>query len=222
MKKITSFIIALVVAVQVFAGEGIVVQQKYASTSVPNTDITVTWYITDGACKMKMELQDKNGKVISNFIPDAKSGALLTYAEGEAPAGQKQTYYSIPLSSIPVTVTAGAGRIKVVKTGETKTISGFVCEKIMVFAADSETEMWVTKDYQPSFYQFYKFFRNDYALLGLNEESIKGVPLQITTKDLSGNVLISATPVSAAKTELPESTFQVPSGYELATPAPKK
>ncbi len=92
----------------------------------------------------------------------------------------------------------------------------------MVFASDSETEMWVTKDFQPNFYQFYKFFRNDYALLGLNEESIKGVPLQITTKDLSGNVMISATPVSASKTELPESTFKVPAGYELATPAQKK
>lgn len=222
MKRIASFIIALVIAAQVFAGDGIVVQQKYKSSASPNADITVTWYISDNACKMKMELKDKSVTTTSYFIPDAGSGALLTYAEGSAPAGQKQTYYSVPLSSIPVTVTAGAGRVKVVKTGETKTISGFVCEKIMVFASDSETEMWVTKDFQPNFYQFYKFFRNDYALLGLNEESIKGVPLQITTKDLSGNVMISATPVSAAKTDLPESTFKVPAGYELATPAQKK
>ena len=222
MKNIATIIIALFASVQLWAADGIVLTQKYTSTANPSANITVTWYIAEGKCKMKMEYSDKTMTTSTVFIPDAASGAILTYAEGAAPAGQKQYYYSVPLNSVDASATAKAGRVRVVKSGETKTISGFVCEKVMVYTSDTETEMWVTKDFQPSFYQFYKYFRNDFALLGLNEDAMKGVPMQITTKDLSGNVLTSATPTAASKQNLSDDTFKVPAGYELAVPAQKK
>lgn len=222
MKNIALIIVALFTAMQAWAIDGIVFTQKYTSTANAGANITVTWYVAEGKCKMKMEYADKNMNTTTYFIPDAASGAILTYTDGAVPAGQKQTYYSVPLSSIEANATAKASRVKVVNTGETKTVSGLVCEKVKVFAADNETEMWVTKDFQANFYEFYKYFRNDFALLGLNEASIKGVPLEITTKDLSGNVLVSATSVSASKQNLSEDTFKVPAGYELATPAQKK
>lgn len=220
MKKITSIIIVLFIAAYTFAGEGITVVQKYKDATTPNADITITWYITDNNCKMKMQLNDKNISTSTNFIPDAGSGVVLTYADGAAPAGTTPTYYSIPLNRISATTTATVGNIKVVQTGETKTISGLVCEKVMIFAATSETEVWITKDFKPAFYQFYKYFRNDLALMALNAESLKGVPLMVTTKDLSGNVISSATLVSAVKGDLKDDTFKVPAEYQLAT-APK-
>lgn len=90
MKNIAFIIVALFTAMQAWAIDGIVFTQKYTSTANAGANITVTWYVAEGKCKMKMEYADKNMSTTTYFIPDAASGAILTYTDGAVPAGQNK------------------------------------------------------------------------------------------------------------------------------------
>jgi hypothetical protein len=217
MKKTYSIIFLSLVTAIAFAGKGLVVTQKY-NTGKDGQSVTVTWYVTETQCKLKMLYSDKDINTVNYFIPDVSSSKLLSYTEGATPAGVPKTYYSIPVSGIKSALEASV----VERTGETKMINGMNCEKIISKTATTTTEMWVTKDFKADYYRFASFFKNSNELKALNESSIKGFPLVSVTKDKSGKVLNAYELVSVSATEIADSEFTVPSDYKSAEEVSKK
>lgn len=214
MKKIISIAILVFTITSLFASKGLVVTQKLSDASLKGATVNVTWYVTETQCKLKMQFSDGNVKTTTWFIPNIETKQLLTYTEGAVPAGAEKVFYSVPAESIKGGL--NVSRVSVNKTGETKTISGIACEKIIIKTNRTTTEMWVTKDFKADFYKFYPFFLNSYELLGLNEEAIQGFPISSVTKDNAGAVISSYDLVSATSAELSASDLTVPSEYKSA------
>lgn len=100
MMKLSPLTLLLFISLFSFAEKGMVVTQKFTDANV-KASVTVTWYVTESACKMKMEFSDDKVKSVSWFIPDYSSNQLLTYAEGEIPAGAQKriTLFLLPVLS---------------------------------------------------------------------------------------------------------------------------
>ena len=213
MKNLFSIVFLLLVSASLFAGQGIIVSQKYNSPENKGT-VTLTWYVSETQCKVKMDMQSSEVNATSWFIPDLANSKLLSYGEGPLPAKVPKTYYSIPVQNIKGT--NNASRVSVNRTRETKTISHMTCEKIVVKTNRSTTEMWVTTDFKTDFYKYYGFFQSSYELMGLNEESIQGFPLESVTKDNTGKVISSLELSSVTQSNLSPADFTVPADYTLS------
>jgi uncharacterized protein DUF4412 len=221
MKKTFVVILSLLFVVSAFAAKGLVIKQKVAGGMSSDANITITWYVSETQCKMKMEYHDEKLNSVNDFIPDLASGKLLMYNEGSPAKGGNPTYFAIPQSEIK----GGEGmpaQVTLTRTGETKTILGIACEKMVVKSSNSTTEMWVTTDFKADYYKFAPFFRGSYELLALSQQNIQGVPLQSTTKDNSGKILSSTELISASLTDISAAEFSVPSGYSAAAGADSK
>ena len=212
MKNIISIAAFVLICSFSYAAKGLIVTQKFTDANV-KADMTVTWYVTASNCKMKMTFKDEVVNTTNWFFPDVNNSLLLTYGEGAVPAGVQKAYYAIPVKNIKADESMNAARLTLTKTGETKSLSGFNCEKIVFKTNRNITEMWVTKDFKPDYYKFFPFFQNSAELMGLSEEKIQGFPLSSVTKDLSGKVISSSELISAETAELSESDFKVPSDY---------
>lgn len=210
MRKLFLALSFSVASICAFAWEGTIVQ-KY---SAPGSNaITMTWYVTDNDCKMKMDFADGNVNTSTFFIPDLATSKLITYAEGGT---QKKVFYTIPVAGIEPSKDMNASRVTVERTTETKAIGGLNCEKLIVKTNKNVTEMWVTKDFKPNFYKFFPYFRSSFELMGLYEDRIQGFPMSSVTKDLSGAVVAQNTFVSATSADLTDKDFKVPDGYVSA------
>lgn len=215
MMKFTSSLLLLLFFFFANAEKGIIATQKYSDANTSAT-ITVTWYVTESNCKMKMEFSDGKINSINWFIPDLANRQLLTYTEGAVPTGVAKTYFAIPVQNIKAEKGAGEGRLRVEKTGESKSLSGMNCEKILVTTKENITEMWVTKDFTAGFFKFASFFQSSFELAGLSEERIPGFPLQSTTTDNGGKQINAYNLVSVTTTELSPANFAIPSEYQSA------
>ncbi len=213
MKKSALFLVLACLASGVFAGKGLVVTQKYTTETVGQS-ISVTWYVTDTKCKMKMQYSDKdiNGTT-TYFIPDVAAGKLLTYSDGPVPANSVKAYFTIPVQNIK---SSNSIMLTVEKTGEVKDINGFKCEKVIAKSAGSITEMWVTVDFKADCTKFAAFFKNSYELNALNQGKITGFPVSSVTKDASGNVISSTEVLSVSSSEISDGEFSVPADYKSA------
>ena len=214
MKIIVTAVLLLMLSTGLFAGKGLIVTQKYSDPHQKGASITVTWYVTDGQCKMQMHYADDKMNTTSYFIPDVTNSRLLTYSDGKAPGAPQNTYYTVPIREIKGD--NDQGHINVTQTGETKTLAGMLCEKVIVKTPASTTEMWITKDFKADFYTFHPYFQSSYELMGLEEKELKGVPLQSVTKDNAGVVINSYELVTATSADLKPSDFTVPADYKLA------
>jgi hypothetical protein len=212
MKKIISIALLIISFTALFADKGIVVTQKFSSTDFPKASITVTWYVTETQCKMKMDFRDDKVNTTTWFIPDVANGALSSYLEG----GASKIYFSLPASGARPSEMTQVFRVNLEKTGETQSVSGMNCEKMLVKTNRNTTEMWVTTDFQPAYYKFAPFFQSSMELLGLSNNNTPGFPLSSVTKDLSGKVISSSELVSVTQTDLNAADFTVPAGYQLA------
>jgi hypothetical protein len=214
MKKILSVVFAVVISTGLFATKGLVITQKYTDATAKGAAITMTWYVTETQCKMKMSYAD--GDVNSNtyFIPDIAGAKLLTYSDGVAPGGGERKFYSVPVQGIKPAIEVS--RVSVNQTGETKTIGGMLCQKVIIKTNRTTTEMWITQDFKADFYKFYPFFQSSYELLGLNDQSLQGVPLESVTKDNGGTVISSLQLVTVTNSDLSAGDFTVPAEYRSA------
>ena len=211
MKNLFSLIFSLMVSAALFAGKGIVVSQKYNNPDIRG-NVTMTWYVSETQCKLKMDFQSADVNTSTWFIPDLTSGRLISFGEGPVPAGLPKTYYSIPVQNVKST--NSVSRVSINRTGETKTISGMVCEKIVVKTNRNITEMWITTDFKTDLYKYSAFFQNSYELMGLSEESIQGFPLESVTKDNAGKVISSLELASAMQSDLSSKDFTIPADYK--------
>ena len=214
MKKIFSILFAVAVSTGLFASQGMVITQTYTDASNSQAKITVTWYISQTQCKLEMAYADGKVNSTTYFIPDAASASLLTYSDGAAPGAGQKNYFTIPVQNIKGN--ADVSRVNVTHTGETKTLGGILCEKVIIKTNRSTTEMWLTKDFKPDFYKFSPYFQSSIELLGLNQDGLQGVPLESVTKDNGGVVISSYTFVSARNAELSAGDFTVPAEFKSA------
>jgi CYTH domain-containing protein len=202
-------ILFLLIAGASFAGKGLVVTQTYNSAK-DGQHISVTWYVTQTQCKLKMQFSDKDVNTTSYFIPNAQNNQLVTYSDGAATA--QKVYYSIPVGGIKANVETPT----IERTSQTKELGGVLCEKIIAKTANATTEMWVTKDFKGDYYQFASFFKNSYELKALSAGAVKGFPLASVTKDNTGKVLNSYELVSVSSTEIADTEFTAPADYNNA------
>jgi Domain of unknown function (DUF4412) len=214
MKKIFSIIFAAILSTGLFASGGMIITQTYKDAGNSAASITVTWYVSETQCKMKMEYADGKINSTTYFIPDAAAAKLLTYSDGAAPGASQKNYFSLPVQNIKGN--ADVTRVNVTRTGETKTLAGIVCEKVIIKTNRSTTEMWLTRDFKPDFYKFSPFFQSSVELLGLSQDGIQGMPLESTTRDNSGAIISSYTLISAQNAQLNAGDFAVPSDYKNA------
>ncbi len=212
MKKHALLFILLAVNAIVFADKGLIVTQKY-NTGKDGQHVTVTWYITDTQCKLKMVFSDKDVNTTTYFIPDVKRNQLLSYSDAPVPAGMQKTYYGIPVGNIKADA---ANRVVVERTSETKTISGVICDKVISKIGNTSTEIWVTKEFNANFYMFAQFFKSSNELKALSEGKINGFPLSSVTKDPNGKVVNGYELISVSSTEISDTEFAVPSDYKIA------
>ncbi|MFN8288565.1 MAG: DUF4412 domain-containing protein [Chitinophagales bacterium] len=216
MKKLTILTALLAVLQFTYAAKGLVVEQKYTSDNAIGSTISVTWYITDDACKMQMTFSDGKVNTVSDFIADRKGNQLLMFNEGTPSGGQAKTYFAMPTNKIQPPKDMDVSGVKVTRTGETMQFGGVKCEKMVVSTTLTETEMWVTVDVKYPFYQYFPFFRSNYDILGLSAEKIKGFPVKSITKNLQGKVIASYDLVSVKQTEIADAEFTVPADYKKA------
>jgi hypothetical protein len=211
MRKLFLAFSLTLLSLYTFAWKGTIVQKLTAPGG--GNAVTITWYVTDNDCKMKMDFSDGNVNTSTFFIPDLATSKLITYAIG---GSQKQVFYSIPVAGITADKSMNASRVSVEKTGETKQIQGFTCEKVITKTNKNITETWVTTSFKPSFYKYYAFFRSSYELMGLYEDRVAGFPISSVTKSIDGSVISQTELVSATATELSDKDFKVPDGYVSA------
>lgn len=214
MKRILITTLLSAILLTGFAEKGWVFTQKFESANAKGQNVTVSWYVTSQHCKMKMEFSDEKVKSVNWFIADAAHHQLLSYSEGAVPAGAQKAFFAIPVQDIRADKSTEVSRVTVEATGETKNVSGLLCEKVLMKTNKNVTEMWVSKDFKPSFYQFYPFFQNSLELMALNEEKMQGFPVTSTTKDNSGKVVSAYQLISAQPSELSAADFQVPAEYK--------
>lgn len=217
-KKSVLVFLLLVTGTFLFAAKGLIVAQKY-NTGKASEQVTVTWYITETQCKLKMQFGDKEIQPINSFfLPDIQNHKFYTYSDGVTATGGTKTYYTIPVSSIQDNANAAS----LERTGVTKIISGYNCEKMLVSAAGKQTEMWVTKDFPAQMFRFAAFFKSSTELKGLASNHTPGVPLVSVTKGNTGQVVNSYELISVTTAEIPESEFAVPSEYKSAEEVSKQ
>jgi hypothetical protein len=214
MKKILIIALSITYSLGLFAGNGYVITQKYNDATNKNATVSVTWYVSETKCKLKMDFADDKVKTTSYFIPDLASGKMFTYSDGVVPGASQKRYYTIPVQS--VTSNINVSRVSINQTDETKTIAGMTCQKIIIKTNKTTTEMWVTKDFKADFYKYAAFFQNSYELIGLSQESIQGFPLESVTKDNAGTIINSYELVSASSNEFNDADFSVPADYVSA------
>ncbi|HRG89663.1 MAG TPA: DUF4412 domain-containing protein [Chitinophagales bacterium] len=210
MKKILVSLALLTGAATLFAGNGIVVTQKYNSGN-QGRNITVTWYVTPTQCKLKMQYSDKDVNTNTYFIPSG--GQLLTYNDGPVPSGATKAYFAVPVGNIKA---KQVSNYTVERTGEVKTIAGAKCEKVIARSGFNVTEIWVSQDFKGEAYRFAPYFQSNAELKALSDAGIPGFPVASVTKDAGGNVVSSYEAVSVSNTDISDAEFTVPAEYKNA------
>ncbi len=150
--------------------------------------------------KFRMEVPDEGGYIIF----DSKTSKMYIVMD------EQQMYMVTDLQSSGEVVKGNAGSIT--KTGETKNILGYDCEKFLFVDEGSKGESWMTKELGS-----FMFFNQ--AQQGIanwqNEVLNEGYfPLQVTEYDEDGEIESNYTVVEVTPKELSSDMFVVPSSYQ--------
>jgi hypothetical protein len=147
--------------------------------------------------KFRMEVPDQGGYILFD------SQTMNMYIVMD-----EQKMYMV--SSMNSSSTGSAGSIT--KTGETKKILGYDCEKFMFVQDGSKGESWMTKDLG----SFMFFGQSQKEIADWQKEILNEgyFPLQVTEYDDDGNVESAYNVVEVTPQELSSDMFAVPSSYQ--------
>jgi hypothetical protein len=147
--------------------------------------------------KFRMEVPDQGGYILFD------SQTMNMYIVMD-----EQKMYMV--SSMNSSSTGSAGSIT--KTGETKKILGYDCEKFMFVQDGSKGESWMTKDLG----SFMFFGQSQKEIADWQKEILNEgyFPLQVTEYDDNGNVESAYNVVEVTPQELSSDMFAVPSSYQ--------
>ena len=203
------------IALNVFGFEG-TVKQSVTNYNGTGTNVSMTWYLTNGGCRIDMVATGKDlkgGTTVLLINPATQT--LSTYEVG----GAEKVYFQVSASSI----SGDAPNVSVTKTAETKKIQGYTGEKWVVIGQGGTYDVWITKDIDFNAAQYKDFFKGSMEIQALAQQGVKGFPL-LTESHTGANAStvekVSAQAISA-------STLSVPADYQLynpkqLAPAPKK
>jgi len=147
--------------------------------------------------KFRMEVPDQGGYILFD------SQTMNMYIVMD-----EQKMYMV--SSMNSSSTGSAGSIT--KTGETKKILGYDCEKFMFVQDGSKGESWMTKDLG----SFMFFGQSQKEIADWQKEILDEgyFPLQVTEYDDNGKVESAYNVVEVTPQELSSDMFAVPSSYQ--------
>ena len=147
--------------------------------------------------KFRMEVPDQGGYILFD------SQTMNMYIVMD-----EQKMYMV--SSMNSSSTGSAGSIT--KTGETKKILGYDCEKFLFVQDGSKGESWMTKDLG----SFMFFGQSQKEIADWQKEILDEgyFPLQVTEYDDNGNVESAYNVVEVTPQELSSDMFAVPSSYQ--------
>lgn len=107
--------------------------------------------------------------------------------------------------------------VDIKKTGNKKTINGYECFEYIVSDAGQVVEMWVADTDIPFlFFQDFGMWgeQSNSKSLGKYKDLMKGFPMLITIKDMSGNIESQVEVTSLKKIPLAKEEFEIPQNYQ--------
>jgi hypothetical protein len=131
---------------------------------------------------------------------------------------ENKTYFEVPQGKSKDENSAEAGEPAAVKkTGKTKKILGYRCEKFLIVQGEMETEIWGTKELKGLSASLAKALGEESAGQGAawNDELTKlGIYPLVANTRIEGKVVESQEVVRIEKRPLPDDLFSLPAGYK--------
>ncbi|ASQ91216.1 hypothetical protein CHL67_10105 [Prosthecochloris sp. GSB1] len=175
-------------------------------------------YLSKKGTRFEMDLADpKSGQTVMSivtFTPSEEPNLVYTLNEKD------RTYAVLDMDELPQDLAGTAEEklddFKVEKLG-TETLHGYKCTHVLVTDANSETEMWLTKDLLSAadFARLQRQGGKDRASSAsfdkrLKKAGLEGFPLKIVDR----NTGMTTEFTEIEKKTLDDSLFRVPQGYE--------
>ena len=193
--KLTYFLILILligksIAQESFEGKVIFSVQEQGKTQ------TMNYYSKDK--KFRMEVPDKGGTILFN------SRAFKMYVIMD----EQKMYMESDM--MPLSTGSGGGSIS--KTGETKNILGYECEKFLFTQKDMKGEAWMTKELGA----FMFFMEEQKEMPDWQSEVLDAgyFPLHVTQHDTRRNVTSVYDVKEVTPMKLSDDLFVVPSSYK--------
>lgn len=158
--------------------------------------------------KMRMEVNEAGHSAVILFDPVSKKMTMLM--------PQQNMYMEMPINKeIANEMNKDNEDVKFTKTGETRTINGYKCEKWIYKSKDEQGEAWMTKDLgKLKMFSGYSMQDKSNQPEWMKEiESEGAFPMLVNIKDNSGNDQGKMEVTSVNKESLDASLFKVPAGY---------
>jgi hypothetical protein len=157
---------------------------------------TMNYYAKDK--KFRMDIPDKGGTILFN------SRAFKMYVIMD----QQKMYMESDM--MPMSTGSGGGSIS--KTGETKNILGYECEKFLFTQKDMKGEAWMTKELGA----FMFFMEEQKEMPNWQSEVLDAgyFPLHITQHDTRRNVTSVYDVKNVTQMDLNDDLFEVPASYK--------
>jgi hypothetical protein len=148
--------------------------------------------------KFKMEMPDKGGSVLFDS-PNFKMYIIMD---------EEKMY----METLMMPMSAGGGGGSISKTGETKNILGYYCEKFLFQQKDKNGVAWMTKELGA----FMFFMESQKEMPGWQSEILDAgyFPLHVTEYDNDGNVAGVFNVKEVTPMKLSSDLFAVPSSYK--------
>ena len=186
-------------------------QERPSRRSGGDSSMIATYFFKGGL--LRMENEADGGKVMAAMIVDpAKREMTILMIE------QKRYMVRQMPATQPATGTAAPGSdVEFVRTGETETILGYKCEKILVKNKNGESEIWGAEGLGT--------FQSMGGGNPMGRPAPKSAweaslaehgffPLRMVHKDKSGKEVMRMEAVSVDKQSLPDSTFEPPVDFK--------
>ena len=150
--------------------------------------------------KFRMEVPDEGGYILF----DTKTSKMYIVMD------EQEMYMETDLQGMGNDSEGSTGSFT--KTGETKKILGYDCEKFEFVDEDSKGESWMTKELG----SFMFFTQNQHGVADWQNEVLKEgyFPLQVIEYDEDGEVASNYTVVEVTPKELSSDMFTLPSSYQ--------
>ena len=182
--------------------EGKIVMMQYKGIEAP---VQITWYIKGQQLAYDIVFETPEGQTMNlRCIPRLETQQLRL----KDVAGSFD--YEVPVSSIEVE-TDLKSVVNVQTVAQTRSMKSnykTLASLDVYHPSVSKTQVEYTTDVMIDWTKYADFFLNDYALVAMAKENIKGFPISSETKDASGNIIFKTEVTSIVATKISDSIFE--------------
>ena len=191
-----------------FAFEGII-KQNVKNYNGKGTNMTITWYLGAQNCRMDITASGKDINSNTVLIMDPASKTFKTF-ETTAAANAQKVYFQLKAADISGDVNV----ISVNKTGETKNIQGYNCEKWIIATTSGSCTSWITKDIDFDCAIYRDFLKSSVEIQALAAQGVKGFPIMTEGRDGANETSVDKITAQSISAE----SYAIPEGYTLFVP----